>query len=827
MQVSKLQIAIVAITLSVWSIQANGLRVDIAPSLGRTDMFTARWQNWVTASGTTVNTKVGNLDVTFRKAGSSGTGIKSAWSKALLINNTTLTCDGLTVDGTTSGGAMEMVIKGLSSGKHSLVTWHSFWDNVAGSTMEVSVDGNVKHRNLSVPTRVTNDFDARRVHVDFEAQAGKDVVIKFRAEGNGSYDNVVINAFEIDGTDPVLKASDLSPIDGDDHYDMDAGLNWKAAASAQSHDVYFGEDSVSVDNATTSSSEFKGNQTTTKFQLKDLTTFKTYWWRIDERFSGSVVKGDVLPFRIRRLAFPTAMGYGRFARGGRGGRVIEVTNLNDAGAGSLRNALVNEKGPRTIVFKVGGVIPLNSKINIPSDGGDVYIAGQTAPGDGICVTRWSMGPLGSKDVIIRNIRLRVGDHAGQAMDGMGMASADHCIIDHCSISWSIDEAYSSRNAKNITYQRNLVTEALNMSVHFNGNHSFAASISGKYGSFINNLHAHCAGRNWSLAGGLEPDGKTAAGYCEIINNVIYNWVHRTTDGGVRQLNFINNYYRGGPSTTHWRLVKIDGGEQRGYVVGNKMDNASGGIVLKPSEDNWKICNSGTGSIADVRSDTLLFPLSIMPKTAEETYQDVLSNVGAIKPKLDSHDTRILKEVKDRTYTYKGSKSGMKGIIDSQNDVGGYPKYNGGTPPIDSDRDGMPDSWEVKHGLNPNDASDRNNLNLSDEDYTNLEMYLNELAGDPVRFKVTTPLNLHRPASQSNIVEAHVTAKFISLRLASKTFLEVELFDVAGRKIETVYKGIPTHHTLRIPSKKTWAHGVCFLKIKGENGDQVEKITIVR
>jgi hypothetical protein len=260
----------------------------------------------------------------------------------------------------------------------------------------------------------------------------------------------------------------------------------------------------------------------------------------------------------------------------------------------------------------------------------------------------------------------------------------------------VDEAYSSRSAKNITYQRNLVSEALNNSVHFNGTHSFAASISGKYGSFLYNLHAHCAGRNWSLAGGLEQDAKTYGGYVEIINNVVYNWRHRTTDGGVRRLNFVNNYYKGGPASEHWQLVSIDGDEigtgdmQKGYVSGNKMVNASGGVILNSNEDNWKICGSKFSTVNNVRSTFPLFPLSIDPVSADEAYDKVLADVGATKPAIDGIDRRILKEVKDATYTYTGSKDGFRGILDSQNDANGYPKMSAGTAPADSDHDGMPD-----------------------------------------------------------------------------------------------------------------------------------------
>ncbi|MBN2037364.1 MAG: hypothetical protein JW768_11525 [Chitinispirillaceae bacterium] len=814
--------------LATITLHANGLRVDIDYlSPGRTDMYTLRWHNWAPASATTVSTVFSGITVTFRNAGSSGAGIKCGWYKGLLTTGATLTVDGLTIEEGTSNCAMEMVISGLAAGKHSLVTWHSFYDNMAGSPMDISVNGAVKTSGIRVPTRVANDVDAVRAYVEFDAQAGTNVVVKF-----SSSSNVVLNAFEIDGTDPAKKISKFTPAEGDDHYAMENGLNWTAAQGALSHDVYLGEDSASVDNATTTSPEFKANQSSAKYTLSGLSTFTTYWWRVDEKFSGSVTKGDVLPFRVRRLAFPTAMGYGRFTRGGRGGRVVEVTNLNDDGSGSLRHALVTEKGPRTIVFRVGGVVPLSSKLIIPSDGGDVYVAGQTAPGDGICVTRYAMGPLGSKDVIIRNIRLRVGDYAQDAMDGMGMASCDHCIIDHCSISWSVDEAYSSRGAKNITYQRNLVSEALNNSVHFNGEHSFAASISGKYGSFLFNLHAHCAGRNWSLAGGMEQDAKTYGGYVEIINNVVYNWRHRTTDGGVRQCNFIGNYYKAGPASTLMQLASIDGDElntgdmQKAYIVNNKMVNASGSVLLNPNSDNWSMCISKFNTVAEVRSNSPLFPVSVTPKTPDEAYADVLANVGAIKPKLDPIDTRVIREARNGTYTYTGSKDGYKGILDAQDDAGGYPTMTGGTPPTDTDHDGMPDAWETAHNLNPNNAEDRNNTNLSLDQYTNLEMYLNELAGDPLRWNTTA---LKRTFAVSSPQAVRVTGRGLILNLPPGTRVIVERLDLCGRTIEILYQGelkqnitVVPHNQERVQSSTTY-----LLRVKGEGIEQVVPMVRVR
>ena len=252
------------------------------------------------------------------------------------------------------------------------------------------------------------------------------------------------------------------------------------------------------------------------------------------------------PASERHLAFPTAEGYGRFALGGRAGRVIKVTNLNDSGAGSFR-AAVEADGPRTVVFDVSGLITLESRLIIRKTNSDLTIAGQTAPGNGICIRKYNVGMLGATNVIVRYLRVRPGNISGMTLDGMGMASSDDCIIDHCSISWTLDESFSSRGGKNITLQRTLISEALNEAGHkkypVGTQHGYAASIGGDIGSFHHNLLAHCAGRNWSLAGGLTKSNSTYAGRLDLRNNVIYNWKTRATDGGAHEVNFVRSEER--------------------------------------------------------------------------------------------------------------------------------------------------------------------------------------------------------------------------------------------------------------------------------------------
>ena len=439
-------------------------------------------------------------------------------------------------------------------------------------------------------------------------------------------------------------------------------------------------------------------------------------------------------------AFPTAEGYGRYSKGGRGGKVVEVTNLNDSGAGSLR-AAVEMTGARTIVFNVSGVIALKSKLLITGSGNNstVTVAGQTAPGKGIAIRNFAFGMTGGADVIMRFIRLKVGGYSMTAMDGMGMASADNTIYDHCSISWTIDEAFSSRSAHNITLQRTLISECLNDSYHYDDStpdhtgtqpHGFAASISGNIGSFHHNLLAHCAGRNWSLAGGLLHGTLNYDGAVDIRNNVVYNWQYRTTDGGAHQVNFVNNYYKPGPATTFFYALNAlnDGfmGGQYYYFVGNVMP----GHFDESSQDKGR---EATGQARDYNPwvTTPFFTQNVTTQSAGDAYTNVLANVGANVPMLDDHDKRVIQETRDGTTHYKGSKTGLAGLPDTENDVGGYESYPTTTRAADwdTDHDGIPDAWEKSHGLNPSDAADGNKTNLSKVGYTNLETYLNELAGD--------------------------------------------------------------------------------------------------
>ena len=735
------------------------IRVDINKNDGRKASYATNANNWILEEGASPSYKVNGVTFKLSNGGSAGSNVTGANNKKLQLQSSVyprMTMDGAKIKDGDNGGVLKLEISGLSNGEHSLQMWHCNTDGYANSKLSISVNGKKVLSGVNCPTNVTDENEAG---ISYVTWSGSSVTILITPEGGGKQNVAWLNGFELDGSDPVNGVSKMVPSDQENHLNIEDGLSWTAGKNAQSHDVYIGTSYDSVFNANHNSAEFKGNQTSTKYALDDsYSSIPTYYWRVDEVNSSGTVKGAVYSFQVKRLAFPTAEGYGRFARGGRGGYVYHVTNLNDSGEGSLRYGLETLKGARTVVFDVGGVIALKSVLCIPEDGGDVYVAGQTAPGDGITLINYTFGAMGSSDVIIRDIRTRVGDVSGKSMGGMGISSCDHTIIDHCSVSWATDEGLSTRSASNVTFQWNIIGESLHDSVHYDAGdrgsgtetHAFAASIGGYVGSFHHNLLINNTGRNWSLAGAMEQDGVTYGGALDIRNNVVYNWRDRTTDGGARFVQFVNNYYKAGAeSNTSLHLVSVDGNGlntgdmQKLYASGNMKVAQNGQTLIDANEDEWKsgkAKSGGKNSTNDtVRSNSPWFEPYVNTQSAEDAYRSVIASVGANYPKWDYIDSRYISEVTNGKYTYTGSKQKLKGIIDSQSDAGGYPNssnFKGGTAPTDTDGDGMPDAWESAHGLNPNDAKDGAIVSLSGDDYTNLELYLNELAGDDVAYNET-------------------------------------------------------------------------------------------
>ncbi|MBB5353430.1 pectate lyase [Haloferula luteola] len=429
-----------------------------------------------------------------------------------------------------------------------------------------------------------------------------------------------------------------------------------------------------------------------------------------------------------QVAFPTAEGYGKFTVGGRGGKVIEVTNLNDSGEGSLR-AAVREKGPRTVVFRVSGTIDLKSDLKIGNP--FITIAGQTAPGDGICLKRYPL-VIDADEVIIRYLRVRFGDESGKDADAVSSRFVNNLILDHVSASWSVDETMSVYHCGNVTVQWCMITESMFKSNHSKGSHSFGGIWGSNRSSYHHNLIAHHTSRNPRFASGC--------GNTDYRNNVLYNWGYRSCYGGeARQdgsgkfsfsnINMVANYYKPGPATALGRRSELAepsarGDDDRGswHVAGNVVEGSP-----EVTGDNWK-------GIRGKNYIKLGEPWDAMPirqQTAEEAYVSVLADAGATLPKRDPIDARIVEEVRMGSATYGGSygkgdskseDSGPCGIIDSQNDVGGWPELKSGEALADSDHDGMPDAWEKKNGLNPEDPADGNRV--AADGYTMLERHLN-------------------------------------------------------------------------------------------------------
>lgn len=449
-----------------------------------------------------------------------------------------------------------------------------------------------------------------------------------------------------------------------------------------------------------------------------------------------IIEDKPIAIEEEAFAFPGAEGFGMNTTGGRGGKVLFVTNLNDTGTGSLRTA-INTSGARYILFKVSGTIELKSELKI--NYGNVTIAGQTAPGDGICLKNYPVS-INADNVIIRFLRFRMGDEAQQEGDAIGSRFHKNIIIDHCSMSWSTDETVSIYNNENTTLQWCFITESLRNSVHGKGAHGYGGIWGGKNASFHHNLLAHHDSRNPRLG---ESAGSSFAltDLVDLRNNVIYNWQGNSAYGGeAMNVNIVNCYYKPGPATTKaTRIMSIDKNKVEGtevydiwgkfYIDGNHVEGST-----QTTNDNWTygVFNQFHGSYGTVsEEDKAAMKMSephninnnINTHTALVAYDKVLAYGGA-SFKRDAIDLRIVDEVTNKTYTYEGSNGSTKGIIDTQSDVGGWPVLNSETPPTDTSGDGMPDAWKLDKKLKVADKNP-NGHDLS-TGYENIEVYINSL-----------------------------------------------------------------------------------------------------
>ncbi|MFO7447694.1 MAG: hypothetical protein R6W90_15115 [Ignavibacteriaceae bacterium] len=412
------------------------------------------------------------------------------------------------------------------------------------------------------------------------------------------------------------------------------------------------------------------------------------------------------------LSFPGAEGYGKYTSGGRGGKVIEVTNLNDKGDGSFRNA-VEQAGARIVVFRISGTIALESDLIIRN--GDLTIAGQTAPGGGICIKNYQT-IVNAGNVIIRFLRFRLGDETKQEADALNIMNSKNVIIDHCSVSWGIDEVFSFYDNENTTMQWCIISEALNDSYHSKGEHGYGGIWGGKNATFHHNLLANNSSRNPRF-NGSRTKYTSDEELVDFRNNVIYNWGINSAYGGEGgSYNIAANYYKPGPATEEKvksRIIEPWENKGRWYIDGNYVAGSP-----EVTEDNWKGGVQGDFSEDDIKADKPFETMPVEYSNAEEAYEDVLRYAGAILPVRDNADERIINDV------MSGTVSAANGIINSQTQVGGWPELQSTEAPADTDHDGMPDNWEQKRSLNIYDSSDANKI--AESGYTYIEEYLNEL-----------------------------------------------------------------------------------------------------
>jgi pectate lyase len=422
------------------------------------------------------------------------------------------------------------------------------------------------------------------------------------------------------------------------------------------------------------------------------------------------------------LAFPGAEGFGRHATGGRGGDVYCVTNLNDAGAGSLREGIRSAQGPRTIVFGISGTIELKSRLVV--DKSAITIAGQTAPGDGITLKDQMFQIKQATNVVVRYLRLRLGDKnkVPSGIDTFNTEDVDRVIIDHCSLSWAIDGTHDLRRGGNFTLQWCILSEALNRSLHTKGEHAMCASYRNLSGNLTlhHNLFSTCRDRHPTLGSASEPPQYIV----DFRNNVIYNW----SAGGTANfcdhfVNCINNVWRPGPMSDPARLPIAMKGNladlAKGYMSGNVFEgrddltkdnyaaldfkrwlNPNTNYKYRGTVNDWKTAMPDLGEAKPVT------------QSASAAAELVLQKAGASQ-RRDAVDIRVVENVRKR----------QGRLLDSQDEVGGWPVLHTLPAPPDQDGDGMPDKWEAEHGLDSGNAADRNE-DRDRDGYTELEEYLN-------------------------------------------------------------------------------------------------------
>ena len=706
---------------------------------------------------TTSDTKTFDNGVTITiSAGGAASAVGSNWSKTDVETNglrviadevlATNLVDGNLTPITDASTSLVLTISGLTAGQHSLKAYHNNSDkDQVQPDIDISVDGTVVATGQKFTSAAQSTLEAGTSFITFTATDGQPVVITYttKPEAGKTYTNtrMMLNGLEFDGV--AMVATDPQPVNHDFHAGKEDGtirFSWVAANGAVSHKMVLGTDSATV--AQSDVYEYEG--TATEYTKTGLSSLQRYWWRIDEvDGNGTVHRGKAWTCQPCHLAFPEAEGYGRYAIGGRGGQVYHVTNLSGSKdvEGSLLYGLVTLEGPRYIVFDVSGIIELdfNSYFTKPY----ATIAGQTAPGKGICIKASNIN-IGS-DVICRHIRFKrgLGVYGENTGNAMGMSGADHAIVDHCTAAWGTDETVSGRGALNISFQYNIISEALGIAGHKNyadgTNHGYAATIDGRIGSWHHNLLVNCEGRNWSMGGGMDGQNRPIGGL-DLFNNVVYNWHNRTTDGNCHAVNFVNNYYKMGADTRRKELFIMDfelptdvadNRTNTGYVSGNIRENKNHTLSSDKKGDTYK----ATGYVPtdyEYLVNEPLFPSYATIHTAMDAMKIVTSYAGATMPMRDEQHQRNVRETLEGTWTYKGSKSNIKGEIDNEADItdaanGGWEEWpeEHRAADWDTDGDGMPDWWEKCVGSNAGVAN--HNDDPDGDGYTLLEDYLEFMA----------------------------------------------------------------------------------------------------
>ena len=508
------------------------------------------------------------------------------------------------------------------------------------------------------------------------------------------------------------------------------------------------------------------------------------------------------------LAFPGAEGGGCYVTGGRGGKVYHVTTLEDdaKNPGSLRYA-VDQKGPRTIVFDVAGTIELKSDLVV--NNGDLTIAGQTAPGDGICLRNYCFH-IKTDNVIVRYIRSRLGDDSGAETDAAWARNQKDIIVDHCSFSWSVDETASFYGVENFTMQWCYITESLAASTHVKGAHGYGGLWGGNKASYHHNLLAHHYSRTPRLVGNDEFPEKCLI---DMRNNVIYNWgpVLGCYGGGGGSYNFVNNYYKPGPATNEkpaiaGRITQAgvdDTFFEHGvfYLSGNRFDYTSPYLGSKAQqnakasdEDNYEglhIVESEYATKDDYIADREFVVRPTTTHTAEIAYEKVL-RYGGCCLRRDAIDERVANDVRTGGYSYvsgnKGSNGSTGGLIDAPEDVGGYVEYTATElemrNKLDSDGDGIPDNWEDMYGLDSADPSDA--LTTHKSGYSWFEYYLSTLVNSIT--KQCQSLESGIPVTEDENADADwaITSESVAIKGASD-LLAYKLSGVNGDNVVGYYR----------------------------------------